>query len=181
MLELKKLCLTANDENGKTEILKNIDLTVGDNKFLVITGPNGGGKTSLAKAVMGIMQPSSGQILWNGEDVTATVRLQQDEPNTMNNTDSVPVLLTSTEILSAQRTGTAVTAEIACMQDGARAICAFYAADGRLLRTVIQPLESGKINSLTFQIDSNAAQAKLFVLDAKNAPAAAGKTVQLNG
>ena len=50
-----------------------------------------------------------------------------------------------------------------------------------LLRTVIQPLESGKINSLTFQIDSNAAQAKLFVLDAKNAPAAAGKTVQLNG
>ena len=71
MLELKKLCLTANDENGKTEILKNIDLTVGDNKFLVITGPNGGGKTSLAKAVMGIMQPSSGQILWNGEDVTA--------------------------------------------------------------------------------------------------------------
>ena len=71
MLELKKLCLTANDENGKTEILKNIDLTVGDNKFLVITGPNGGGKTSLAKAVMGIMQPSSGQLLWNGEDVTA--------------------------------------------------------------------------------------------------------------
>ncbi len=71
MLELKKLCLTANDENGKTEILKNIDLTVGDNKFLVITGPNGGGKTSLAKAVMGIMQPSSGQILWNGQDVTA--------------------------------------------------------------------------------------------------------------
>ena len=70
MLELKKLCLTANDENGKTEILKNIDLTVEDNKFLVITGPNGGGKTSLAKAVMGIMQPSSGQILWNGEDVT---------------------------------------------------------------------------------------------------------------
>ncbi len=125
-------------------------------------------------------EPDSFAALY-GEDVTATVRLQQDEPNMLNNTDSVPVLLTSTEILSAQRTGTAVTAEIACMQDGARAICAFYAADGRLLRTGIQPLESGKINSLTFQIDSNAAQAKLFVLDAKNAPAAAGKTVQLNG
>ncbi len=125
-------------------------------------------------------EPDSFAALY-GEDVTATVRLHQDEPNMLNNTDSVPVLLTSTEILSAQRTGTAVTAEIACMQDGARAICAFYAADGRLLRTVIQPLESGKINSLTFQIDSNAAQAKLFVLDAKNAPAAAGKTVQLNG
>ena len=117
-----------------------------------------------------------------GEDVTATVRLQQDEPNMLNNTDSVPVLLTSTEILSAQRTGTAVTAEIACMQDGARAICAFYAADGRLLSTSIQTLQSGQTNSLSFTIsDPNAAYAKLFVLDAKSAPAAAGKTVQLNG
>lgn len=124
-------------------------------------------------------EPDSFAALY-GEDVTATVRLQQDEPNMLNNTDSVPVLLTSTEILSAQRTGTAVTAEIACMQDGARAICAFYAADGRLLRTVIQPLESGKINSLTFQIDSNAAQAKLFVLDAKNTPAAPARSIPLN-
>lgn len=124
-------------------------------------------------------EPDSFAALY-GEDVTATVRLHQDEPNMLNNTDSVPVLLTSTEILSAQRTGTAVTAEIACMQDGARAICAFYAADGRLLRTVIQPLESGKINSLTFQIDSNAAQAKLFVLDAKNAPAAPARSIPLN-
>ena len=54
MLELKKLCLTANDENGKAEILKNIDLTVEDKKFIVITGPNGGGKTTLAKTVMGL-------------------------------------------------------------------------------------------------------------------------------
>lgn len=126
-------------------------------------------------------EPDSFAALY-GEDVTATVRLHQDEPNMLNNTDSVPVLLTSTEILSAQRTGTAVTAEIACMQDGARAICAFYAADGRLLSTSIQTLQSGQTNSLSFTIsDPNAAYAKLFVLDAKNAPAAAGKTVQLNG
>lgn len=126
-------------------------------------------------------EPDSFAALY-GEDVTATVRLQQDEPNMLNNTDSVPVLLTSTEIFSAQRTGTAVTAEIACMQDGARAICAFYAADGRLLSTSIQTLQSGQTNSLSFTIsDPNAAYAKLFVLDAKNAPAAAGKTVQLNG
>ena len=113
--------------------------------------------------------------------MTATVRLQQDEPNTLNNTDSVSVLLTVTEILSAQRDAAVVTAEIACMQDsGARVICAFYDADGCLLHTVIQPLQSGK-NSLSFTIsDANAACAKLFVLDAKNAPAAAGKTVQLN-
>ena len=126
-------------------------------------------------------EPDSFAALY-GEDVTATVRLQQDEPNTPNNTDSVPVLLTATEILSAQRDGNTVAAEIACMQDGARVICAFYDANGRLLHTAIQTLQSGKTNSLSFTIsDSNAAYAKLFVLDAKNAPAAAGKTVSLNG
>ena len=71
MLELKHLCLTAEDENGKAEILKNIDLTVEDRKFIVITGPNGGGKTTLAKTVMGLAKPTSGQIFWDGEDITA--------------------------------------------------------------------------------------------------------------
>ena len=71
MLELKHLCLIAEDENGKAEILKNIDLTVEDRKFIVITGPNGGGKTTLAKTVMGLAKPTSGQIFWDGEDITA--------------------------------------------------------------------------------------------------------------
>ena len=129
--------------------------------------------------VIAEFEPESFSDLY-GEDVTATVTLQQDEPNTLNNTDSVPILLTATEILSAQRGGSSVTAEIACMHDSARALCAFYDATGRLLRTVIQPLESGKINSPTFQIDSNAAQAKLFVLDVKNAPAAPARSIPLN-
>ena len=70
MLELKNLCLTANDENGKAEILKDISLTVADQSFVVVTGPNGGGKTTLAKTVMGLAQPTAGQIFWNGEDIT---------------------------------------------------------------------------------------------------------------
>ena len=70
MLELKNLRLTAEDGQGKVDILKDVSLSVADGEFLVITGPNGGGKTSLAKTVMGLMQPSGGQILWNGEDVT---------------------------------------------------------------------------------------------------------------
>ena len=43
---------------------------MGDNKLIVITGPNGGGKTTLAKAIMGLVQPTGGQILWNGTDIT---------------------------------------------------------------------------------------------------------------
>ena len=70
MLELKNLRLTAEDGQGKVDILKDVSLSVADGEFLVITGPNGGGKTSLAKTVMGLMQLSSGQIFWNGEEVT---------------------------------------------------------------------------------------------------------------
>ena len=70
MLELKNLSFDVDAGQGKKEILKDISLTVGDNKFVVITGPNGGGKSTLAKVIMGIEQPSSGKILLDGEDIT---------------------------------------------------------------------------------------------------------------
>ena len=70
MLEMKDLCFTAKGETGAVDILNHVNLTVDENKFVVITGPNGGGKTTLAKAVMGIVQPTAGQILWNGTDIT---------------------------------------------------------------------------------------------------------------
>lgn len=70
MLELKGLSYQVEDNGVKTEILRGIDLTIEDNKFVVITGPNGGGKTTLAKAIMGLVKPTSGSILWNGEDIT---------------------------------------------------------------------------------------------------------------
>lgn len=56
MLEIKNLSVTVNDENGRADILKDINLTVEDRKFIVITGPNGGGKTTLARAIMGLAQ-----------------------------------------------------------------------------------------------------------------------------
>ena len=70
MLELKGLSYQVEDNGVKTEILRGIDLTIEDNKFVVITGPNGGGKTTLAKVIMGLVQPTEGQILYNGQDVT---------------------------------------------------------------------------------------------------------------
>ena len=52
------------------EILKNINLTIDDEKMVVITGPNGGGKSTLAKIIAGILNPTSGKILFNGKDIT---------------------------------------------------------------------------------------------------------------
>ena len=71
MLEIKNLCFSAFDGTEQKDILKNISLTVKDGTFLVLTGPNGGGKTTLAKAVSGIVMPTCGNILWNGQDITA--------------------------------------------------------------------------------------------------------------
>ena len=70
MLELKGLSYQVEDNGGQTDILRGIDLTIPDNKFVVITGPNGGGKTTLAKAIMGLVKTNGGQILWNGTDIT---------------------------------------------------------------------------------------------------------------
>ena len=70
MLTLKNLSLTASDAQGRTDIVKNVSLDVEDGKFLVITGPNGGGKTTLAKLIMGLATPTGGQILLDGEDIT---------------------------------------------------------------------------------------------------------------
>ena len=71
MLELKNLHFTVSDENGEKHILNGVDLQIPDKRFVVITGPNGGGKTTLARTIMGINEASSGQILWNGEDITS--------------------------------------------------------------------------------------------------------------
>ncbi len=70
MLELKNISWTVQDETGNYDILNDISLTLEDNKLYVVTGPNGGGKSTLAKIVMGVIQPTAGQILFNGQDIT---------------------------------------------------------------------------------------------------------------
>ena len=71
MLELRNVSFQVADENDSTnkEILKNVSLKV-DDRFVAITGPNGGGKSTLAKIIAGIFKPTSGQILLDGEDIT---------------------------------------------------------------------------------------------------------------
>lgn len=71
MLELKNLSYCVRNEDGTDlTILNNISLTIEDNKLVVFTGPNGGGKTTLARAIMGLIRPTSGQIFYNGRDIT---------------------------------------------------------------------------------------------------------------
>lgn len=70
MLELKHISFDVADDKGQKEIIKDLSLTIDDHKFVVITGPNGGGKSTLAKLIAGIETPTSGQILLNGEDIT---------------------------------------------------------------------------------------------------------------
>ena len=69
MLELKNISFTAETENGEKEILNDISLKF-DDRFIAITGPNGGGKSTLAKIIAGIYKPSSGKIFLDGEDIT---------------------------------------------------------------------------------------------------------------
>ena len=70
MLELKRIGYIVSEGNSNLGILKDISLTIDDHKLVVFTGPNGGGKTTLAKIIMGLVKPTSGQILWNGRDIT---------------------------------------------------------------------------------------------------------------
>ena len=68
--ELKNISWGVNDGDRQIDILNGVSLTLEDGEFLVITGPNGGGKSTLAKLIMGIEKPTGGQIIWNGEDIT---------------------------------------------------------------------------------------------------------------
>lgn len=71
MLELQNLSFqVADDSEHQKEIIKDVNLTFPDHSFIAITGPNGGGKSTLAKLIMGIERPTAGRILFNGIDVT---------------------------------------------------------------------------------------------------------------
>lgn len=72
MLELQNVSWSVqNDASTENiDIIDNISLKLDDNKLYVITGPNGGGKSTLAKLMMGIIKPTSGKILFNGIDIT---------------------------------------------------------------------------------------------------------------
>ena len=69
MIEFKNVSFEVDTENGKKTIIDNVSFKI-DERFVAITGPNGGGKSTIAKLIMGIYTPTSGRIFFNGEDIT---------------------------------------------------------------------------------------------------------------
>jgi Fe-S cluster assembly ATP-binding protein len=70
MLELRNISFQVDAEGKDKEIIRDVSLTIPDRKLVVVTGPNGGGKSTLAKLIAGIEKPTGGQILFNGQDIT---------------------------------------------------------------------------------------------------------------
>lgn len=70
MLELKNISYTVKDSNTDKGIIQDVSLTIGEGEFVAITGPNGGGKSTLAKIIVGIEKPTAGKIFYRGEDIT---------------------------------------------------------------------------------------------------------------
>ena len=70
MLELKQVSFDVAADGQEKEIIRQVDLTIPKGKFVVVTGPNGGGKSTLAKLIAGIETPTGGKIFFEGEDIT---------------------------------------------------------------------------------------------------------------
>lgn len=70
MLEVKNLVYEVAQDGQTKHILDKVSFVVPDGQLLVITGPNGSGKSTLAKILMGILKPTSGQIFWDGKEIT---------------------------------------------------------------------------------------------------------------
>ena len=70
MLELKNISFGVDADEGHKEIIRDVSMVIPDDKLIVITGPNGGGKSTLARLIAGIERPDEGRILFDGEDIT---------------------------------------------------------------------------------------------------------------
>ena len=70
MLELEHISFGVEEEGQKKEIVRDVSFQIPDEKLIVVTGPNGGGKSTLARLIAGIEKPDKGRILLNGKDIT---------------------------------------------------------------------------------------------------------------
>ena len=125
MLELKNISFEVTEDDKDKGILRDINLTIDNNKFVVITGPNGGGKSTLAKIVAGIEKPTKGQIFFDGQDIT-NASITERAKMGISYAFQQPVRFKGIQVLDLIRlaSGTRMSVATACQYLSAVGLCA---------------------------------------------------------
>jgi Fe-S cluster assembly ATP-binding protein len=125
MIELKNISFGVDDDKGKKEIIRDVSFTVPDGKLIVITGPNGGGKSTLARLIAGIEKPLSGKILLDGEDIT-DMSITERAKKGIGFAFQQPVRFKGIEVFDLIRlaTGKSISISDACSYLSAVGLCA---------------------------------------------------------
>ena len=125
MLELKNISFEVTEDDKDKGILRDINLTIDNNKFVVITGPNGGGKSTLAKIIAGIVKPTKGQIFFDGQDIT-NASITERAKMGISYAFQQPVRFKGIQVLDLIRlaSGTRMSVATACQYLSAVGLCA---------------------------------------------------------
>ncbi|MBQ9028194.1 MAG: ATP-binding cassette domain-containing protein [Lachnospiraceae bacterium] len=147
MLELKNIRFDVREGSEDIGIIRDVSFTIPDNKFVVVTGPNGGGKSTLARLIAGIEKPTEGKILLDGEDITdksITDRARMGISYAMQQ----PVRFKGIQVLDLLRLasgkGTRVTVAEACQYLSRVGLC----AKDYIMREVNASLSGGELKRI---------------------------------